>query len=110
MYPLIQTILTEVKKNLTEPLTIKQTSAYKRGYKKHKNDKRVMGPLKELLKHLIYNKDVPNEFNDHMLSNGELKGLRTAHIKGQQVVILYQLTDDSLKLLGLGSHHEIGTM
>ena len=103
-------LILEVTKNLKDPLIVKQSSAYKKGFKKHKHDKRVMTGIKDILKYLIYHKDLPHEYNDHILKNGNMKGLRSAHIKGQQVVILYNLTDTSVELLGLGSHNEIGTM
>lgn len=109
MFNLIK-MLVEVKRNLSEPLIITRNSKYKRGFKKHKNDKRVTESLKVLLKYLMFNKEVPNEFNDHALSGGNLKGIRSAHIKGQQVIILYRISDSKLDLLGLGSHTELGTM
>lgn len=109
MYSLIKSILTEVSKNLSNPLSVSQRSKYKKGLKKHKHDKKVADGIKNILKHLIYNKDLPGEYNDHPLKNN-MKGYRIAHIKGQQVILLYKITDDGVDLVGLGSHTELGIM
>ncbi len=103
-------ILLEVKKDLEQPLTIRQEKKYKKGFSKHKHDKRVVEPLTDLItNYLVYNKEPPINFNVHKL-HGTLSDYRTAHIKGQQVILVYKITEDELILSGLGSHRELGTM
>ncbi len=108
MYKLFKSILKECL-IIESVKTFLRSSAYKRGFKKHKHNKNLINALKIFLKHLKNSTSLPPEFNDHMLSNGVLKGKRTAHLQGQQIVILYEIIGNSIKLLGLGSHTEIGT-
>lgn len=108
MYDLIKSVfkLSYIVESVKE---FYSTSAYKRGFKKHKHNKKLISNLKIFLSNLKNSKPQPIEYNDHALSNGVLKGKRTAHLQGQQIVILYEIDKDSIKLLGLGSHTEVGT-
>lgn len=110
-FDLMKEILTEVEKNLADKLNIKITSKYKKGLKKHSHDKRAMKAHNDLVNnYLVYNKTPPIEYNVHNLKNGNFKGYRSAHLVGQQILILYKIDDTGLELVGLGSHTEIGTM
>ena len=108
MYNLLHELcaIHEAKKKLVTKLT----SAYKKGLKKHKNDKRLAKALKDVLKAFTTGTDIPAEYNPHMFTHGRMKGIRTVHLVGQQIVMIYKIDGDVVTLLGLGSHKEVGTM
>ena len=108
MFELIKSIILE-QMDTIKLKSFTQTSTYKRGFKKHKHNSKLMKSLKRFMSLLKNSEKIPNEFNDHLLTKGVLKGKRTAHLQGQQIVILYEVHKDMIKLLGLGSHTEIGT-
>jgi len=102
MFELIQ----EVQRDLEVELPIVRQSQFKKGFKKHRNDKKVMGALKDMLDHIKFNRVPPAEYNAHQLT-ARMKGYWDAHLKGSQVLLLYQIFDDKLVLSGLGSHKEL---
>jgi len=102
MFELIQ----EVQKNMEAELPIVRQSQFKKGFKKHRNDKVVMDSLKDMLDHIKFNRIPPAEYNAHQLK-ARMKGYWDAHLKGSQVLLLYQILDDKLVLAGLGSHKEL---
>ncbi len=49
---------------------------------------------------------LPNKYRDHQLT-GNLKDFRDCHIK-PDLVLLYRATEDTVELVRLGSHSELG--
>lgn len=97
------------------------TTAYKKGYKKHSKDKRVMDNLNRLLGHITsYDKippidSYPPEYNVHPIKQDKkFMGSLWAHIKGQKIGLLFyvrinpQTKKPTIELVHLGTHQEIG--
>lgn len=97
------------------------TTAYKKGYKKHSNDKRVMENLDRLLKHITsYDRippieSYPPEYNVHPIKKDKrFTGSLWAHIKGQKIGLLFyvrinpETQKPTIELVHLGTHQEIG--
>lgn len=51
-------------------------------------------------------KIIPANYEDHQLK-GNKKGLREAHIRGD-LLLAYQLDDDTITLIDVGSHSQLG--
>lgn len=92
------------------------SSAFKKGLKKHRNDKRVMKAFKELTDFVIQHnerpniRDYPQEFNVHAIKHDpKFAGTLWSHLKGQVIGLLFSVENDkTIKLIHLGTHQEIG--
>lgn len=81
------------------------TNQFKRDAKKHYLS--LLTPAwTEVLHCLLNGINLPSKYRDHQLT-GNLKDLRDCHIK-PDLVLLYRTQDDSLELVRLGSHSELG--
>lgn len=90
--------------------TIERTGQFKRDYKREaKGQHRLVldDALLAMLKLLIADKPVPAKYRDHSLS-GDWTDHRDCHIK-PDLVLIYRLPDaDTLQLVRMGSHSELG--
>ena len=90
--------------------TIERTGQFKRDYKREaKGQHRLVldDALADVLKLLIANKHLPAKCRDHPLS-GDWADHRDCHIK-PDLVLIYRLPDsDTLQLVRMGSHSELG--
>ena len=90
--------------------TIERTGQFKRDYKREaKGQHRLVldDALLAVLKLLITDKPVPAKYRDHSLS-GDWADHRDCHIK-PDLVLIYRLPDaDTLQLVRMGSHSELG--
>ena len=101
-----------------EHWNITNTSAFKKGYKKHRNDKRAMSAFDALMQFIKSHDKVPAvssypiEHNVHILARTRrgFEGVLTAHIKGQQVALLFNVTPGNINLIHFGSHKAIGRL
>lgn len=79
---------------------------YKRVLKQPRHAKDIEQLLREALKLLVTDTELPPKMEDHSLS-GDLKGYRDCHIK-PDLILIYKKTDDNrLRLARLGSHSEL---
>jgi mRNA interferase YafQ len=89
---------------------IERTSQFKRDYKREaKGQHRLVldGALLDVLKLLIVDKPLPPKYRDHPLT-GEWSDHRDCHIK-PDLVLIYRVPDaDTLQLVRIGSHSELG--
>jgi mRNA interferase YafQ len=90
--------------------TIERASLFKKDYKRVQKQPRhakdIEGLLKETLKLLVAEAELPPSMEDHPLS-GDWKGYRDCHIK-PDLLLIYKKTDhDVLRLARLGSHSEL---
>lgn len=90
--------------------TIKRTKQFKRDYKREKSgrhrsilDNVLMGVIDLLVK----GKSLPRRLCDHPLT-GEWKDYRDCHIKPDLVLIYRKSDANTLELIRLGSHSELG--
>lgn len=92
------------------PRTIKRTSQFKRDYKREKKSGRHKTLDVNLLAIVeLLSLDLPllRRYYDHSLT-GEWSDHRDCHIKPDLVLIYRKPDDDSLELVRLGSHSELG--
>jgi mRNA interferase YafQ len=89
---------------------IKYTRRFKRDYKREKSGrhgKKLDALLMETVNLLAADKLLPRHNFDHPLS-GEWSDHRDCHIKPDLVLIYRKPDNDSLELVRLGSHSELG--
>lgn len=90
--------------------TIKRTGTFKRDYKREKKGHfraTLDQDLLDLVALLAGDKTLPERNHDHALS-GDWKDHRDCHIKPDLILIYRKPDDDSLELVRLGSHSELG--
>ena len=90
--------------------TIERTSQFKKDYKREcKGQHRltVETDLITVVKQLIADKPLAAKYKDHPLSNN-WSDHRDCHIKPDLVLIYRLPDDDTLQLVRLGSHSELG--
>ncbi len=89
---------------------VRYTSRFKRDYRREKSGqhgKRLNTLLMEVVNLLVANKPLPHRNFDHALS-GEWGDHRDCHLR-PDLVLIYRLPDDqSVELVRLGSHSELG--
>ena len=92
------------------------TRAFKKGWKKYKNELRVVDSLNHLMgfikkhKQIPAMKDYPPEYNVHILKRMKsgLQGTYWAHLKGQNIGLLFDIEHGELHLIHIGTHQTIG--
>ncbi len=90
--------------------TIRRTTAFKRDYKREKKSLHrtsLDDVLVEAVTMLAADQPLPIRLRDHALT-GEWKDHRDCHIKPDLVLIYRKPDADSLDLVRLGSHSELG--
>jgi mRNA interferase YafQ len=90
--------------------TVKYTTRFRRDYKREKagrHSSRLDAELLEAVTMLAEDKPLPRRYFDHPLS-GELSDYRDCHIRPDLILIYRKPDDESLELVRLGSHSELG--
>ena len=90
--------------------TISYTNRFKRDYKREKagrHGKTLDHDLARTIGLLRADTPLPSRYFDHPLS-GEWKDCRDCHVKPDLVLIYQKPNKDSLELVRLGSHSELG--
>ena len=84
------------------------TSAFKRDFRREKKtDRQIESILEPALTLLVNDLRLPEKYADHPMS-GDWKDYRDCHIKPDLVLIYQKPDDDTLLLVRLGSHSELG--
>ena len=90
--------------------TIRRTAQFKRDYKREKRGQHratLDDELFTIVQLLIIDAKLPELMHDHSLT-GNLKDCRDCHIKPDLVLIYRKINDNTLELVRLGSHSELG--
>ncbi|MBF0167373.1 MAG: type II toxin-antitoxin system YafQ family toxin [Alphaproteobacteria bacterium] len=90
--------------------TIERTGIFKRDYKREKKGrfaKTLDGDLMEVVTLLVSDAPIPERHRDHALI-GTWKDHRDCHIRPDLVLIYRKPNDQTLELIRLGSHSELG--
>jgi mRNA interferase YafQ len=90
--------------------TVKYTSRFRRDYRREKSGrlgKRLDALLMETVNMLAKDEELPRRYFDHPLS-GEWTDHRDCHVRPDLVLIYRKPDDDTLELVRLGSHSELG--
>ena len=89
---------------------IERTAQFKRDYKREKRGRHrtwIDEALLQYVEWLAKDEQLPEHARDHALS-GEWKDFRDCHVRPDLVLIYSKLDDDTLQLVRLGSHSELG--
>lgn len=90
--------------------TVKYTNRFRRDYKREKSErhgKRLDAELLDTVTMLAKDEPLPRRYFDHPLS-GEWSDHRDCHIKPDLILIYRKPDDETLELVRLGSHSELG--
>ncbi len=90
--------------------TIKYTSRFKRDYRREKSGrygKKLDAVLLEVVEMLAVDTPLPHKNFDHSLS-GDWSDHRDCHVKPDLVLIYRKPDAETLELVRLGSHSELG--
>lgn len=89
---------------------IRYTAQFKRDYKREKRGqyKKILdSELLPIVQLLAVDAKLLDALHDHPLA-GDLKDCRDCHIKPDLVLIYRKINNDTLELIRLGSHSELG--
>jgi mRNA interferase YafQ len=89
---------------------IERTSRFKRDYRREKSGRhgtKIDALLLEVLAMLAGDTPLPQRYFDHPLS-GEWSGFRDCHLRPDLVLIYEKPDAETLRLVRLGSHSELG--
>ncbi|MDR2893732.1 MAG: type II toxin-antitoxin system YafQ family toxin [Deltaproteobacteria bacterium] len=87
---------------------ISWTSAFKRDFKREKKkDRQLENALDPVLSLLVNDESLPPKYVDHALT-GDWKNNRDCHIKPDLILIYQKPDDETLLLIRLGTHSELG--
>ncbi len=89
---------------------IERTTRFKRDYKREARGQHratLDASLAVVIVALANDQALPERYRDHPLS-GEWAGFRDCHVKPDLVLIYEKPDDDTLRLVRLGSHSELG--
>jgi mRNA interferase YafQ len=90
--------------------TIERTTHFKHDYKRElrgRHGVRLEATLSAILEFLVKDTPLPPRNRDHPLA-GEWEGFRDCHVKPDLVLIYEKPDDETLRLVRLGSHSELG--
>lgn len=85
---------------------IRKTSQFKKDYKRFKNDKEFVETLMEIVKLLAEGNQIPEEYNPHPLK-GNWKNYMECHIENDTLLIWFDMNNNAIVLVRLGSHSEL---
>jgi len=89
---------------------IERTTKFRRDYRREARGKHratLDASLTAVLVPLMKDKALDERFRDHSLT-GEWAGFRDCHVKPDLVLIYEKPDDETLRLVRLGSHSELG--
>lgn len=86
--------------------SLRRTKQFKKDYKREaKSHADVEDHLKPAITKLVQGENLPPKMVDHSLS-GRWKGYRECHLK-PDLLLIYQLANEELVLVRIGSHSEL---
>jgi mRNA interferase YafQ len=89
---------------------IEITNAFKRDYRreiKGSHKKFLVTSFDGIIQSLSEDRNLPKHFRDHALT-GNWNDFRDCHLKPDLILIYQKIDNDSLTLVRLGSHSELG--
>ena len=85
---------------------LKQSTQYKKDLKRYLNKPSKLLALRVVTESLEETGSVPIEYNPHKL-HGEYKGCIECHIEDDFLLIWIDQATDTIRLVRLGTHHEL---
>jgi len=86
-------------------MILKRTKAFHRDEEKIKMSDKHFTRFINALHHLSQKNSLPSEFKDHALI-GEWSDFRECHLSGD-LLLIYQVEQDTIKLVRIGSHSQL---
>jgi mRNA interferase YafQ len=89
--------------------TIERTGRFKRDYKRERKGRHartISGDLQAILEYLVADRVLPPRFSDYPLG-GNWSDHRDCHVR-PDLVLIYRKAGNTLQLVRLGSHSELG--
>jgi len=83
-----------------------RSTKFKKDQKRYRHNIQKMESLYTVLCHLENSGRVPHEYNPHKL-HGEYEGCMECHIEDDFLLIWIDKATNTIKLLRLGTHHEL---
>ncbi len=88
---------------------IEWTATFKHDFKREKRkDRKLEDMLGAILSELADDIPLQAKYRDHALSGGEWRNSQDCHVKPDLVLIYQKPNDETLLLVRLGSHSELG--
>lgn len=87
-------------------MILRFSTKFKKDLKRYQNRPSKIEVLKQVLRHLKDNGSVPAEYLPHRLT-GNFKGYMECHIEDDFLLIWIDENTNTIKLVRLGSHHEL---
>jgi len=93
-----------------------QSSAFKKGMKKYRNDKTVMKAYKEVIGFILDHdgavppvRSYPPHLNVHQIKRHATEaGSMWAHLKGQKIGLMFYVTPNEVRAIHIGTHQKVG--
>lgn len=82
------------------------STRFKKDYRKYQYQPKKLSALNEVLKMLENREPIPTAMFPHQL-HGEYEGCMECHVGGNFLLIWIDETTDTVKLVRLGTHHEL---
>lgn len=86
--------------------TLKMSGQFKRDLKRYKHKSAILDELEFILGFLRQGKDIPLEYNPHMLK-GDYKGHMECHVQNDVLLIWFDRSKDAVVLVRFGTHSEL---
>ncbi len=87
------------------PLTIRQSTRFRRDVKRLQRQRRALSKLERVIEVLVAQEPLAEQCRDHALA-GNWKGFRECHVQPDWLLI-YRSEDEELQLARTGSHAEL---
>lgn len=87
-------------------MKIKYSGKFKKDLKRYKFRNSKIAALGQVIRHLERDGRIPSEYEPHKL-RGVYEGCMECHIEDDFLLIWIDETTDTIKLLRLGTHHEL---
>lgn len=87
---------------------------FKQNFKKYANDKIVTTSLIQLIEFIGSQKRKPSSHSYppdlyvHKIVKGKNAGVTWSHLKGQKIGLIFDVTDNEIKLKNIGTHQDFG--
>ncbi|MCM1256203.1 MAG: type II toxin-antitoxin system YafQ family toxin [Duncaniella sp.] len=85
---------------------LKLTSQFKKDLKRYKHRTKIIDKLEEVLKLLVYDLPIPEEYRPHQLT-GNYHGYMECHVENDTLLIWWDKDSGVIKLVRFGSHSEL---
>ncbi|MBO4642820.1 MAG: type II toxin-antitoxin system YafQ family toxin [Bacteroidaceae bacterium] len=86
--------------------TIKRSTQFRKDFKRYANNPQKVSSLLEIVRLLENELPIPAHYKPHWL-HGEFEGCMECHVGNDFLLIWIDETSDVIKLLRLGTHHEL---